>query len=65
MTCYYCQKNIEEIDFKNPDTLSKFVSGSYKIKNRKKTGLCARHQRGITTAIKRARQLGIMPYLHR
>ncbi|MBU2539611.1 30S ribosomal protein S18 [Patescibacteria group bacterium] len=65
MTCYFCQKNIEDIDFKNTEVLSKFVSGSYKIKGRKKSGLCARHQRGIAKAIKRARQLGIMPYTPR
>ncbi|MBU4462021.1 30S ribosomal protein S18 [Patescibacteria group bacterium] len=63
MTCYFCQKNTNEIDFKNADVLSKFISSAYKIKNRKKTGLCAMHQRGVSKAIKRARQLGIMPYL--
>lgn len=62
MTCYFCQKNTNEIDFKNVDILSRFVSSSYKIKRRKRSGLCSLHQRGVAKAIKRARQLGIMPY---
>lgn len=63
MVCYFCQKNVDEIDFKNIEILSRFVSGMYKIRGRKKSGLCARHQRGISQAIKRSRQLGLMPYL--
>ncbi|MFA5877803.1 MAG: 30S ribosomal protein S18 [Candidatus Staskawiczbacteria bacterium] len=62
MSCYFCQKNTDEIDFKNTGVLSKFISSSYKIKSRTRNGLCARHQRGVSNAIKRARQLGIMPY---
>jgi len=61
--CYFCQKNINEIDFKDTETLSRFVSSFYKIKSRKKTGLCAHHQKKVSTAIKRARQMGLMPYL--
>ncbi len=60
--CYFCQKNIGEIDFKDTATLSRFVSGFYKIKPRKKTNLCAKHQKKIATAIKRARQMGLIPY---
>lgn len=63
MTCLFCQKNTNEIDFKDVNTLSRFVSSSYKIKNRRKTGLCSMHQRKVSQAIKRARQFGIMPYL--
>ena len=62
MTCYFCQKNADEIDFKSVDILSKFISSAYKIKNRRRTGLCSCHQRGVAKAIKRARQLGIMPH---
>ncbi|OGZ84527.1 MAG: 30S ribosomal protein S18 [Candidatus Staskawiczbacteria bacterium RIFOXYD1_FULL_39_28] len=60
--CYFCQKNIEEIDFKNTDQLMRYVSGFYKIKGKKKTNLCSKHQKKIATAIKRARQMGLMPY---
>jgi small subunit ribosomal protein S18 len=61
--CYFCQKNIEAIDYKNVEQLTRYVSGFYKIKGKKKTGLCSKHQRKIAVAIKRARQLGMMPYL--
>jgi len=62
MTCLLCQKNIKEIDFKNTELLRRFISESYKIRKRKKTGLCVRHQKQIAQAIKRARQLGLLPY---
>ena len=62
MFCYFCQKNIDDVDYKNTELLSRFVSSFYKIKPRKKTGLCMHHQKKITNAIKRARQMGMMPY---
>ncbi|MEK7124087.1 MAG: 30S ribosomal protein S18 [Patescibacteria group bacterium] len=62
MVCYFCQKNINDVDYKNTELLSRFVSGFFKIKSSKKTGLCSHHQRKIATAIKRARQMGMMPY---
>lgn len=62
MACYFCQKNVKDIDFKDSGVLSGFVSSTYKIKGRKKSGLCASHQRRVANAIKKARQLGIMPY---
>jgi len=65
MVCYFCQKNIEEIDFKDEELLKKFLSSSAKIRNRKKTGLCAKHQRRLTKAIKIARFLGLLPYTAR
>jgi len=60
MDCYFCQRNIKEIDFKNTNALKNFVSGLGKIRPRKKTGLCAKHQRQLSTAVKRARHLGLM-----
>ncbi len=62
MPCYFCQKNIKEIDYKNTELLKKFLSGLYKIKSKKKTGVCAKHQRKLSQAIKRARSLGILPF---
>ncbi|MCD6270335.1 30S ribosomal protein S18 [bacterium] len=62
MACLLCQKNIEDIDFKNTQLLSRFISAMGKIRPRKKTGLCANHQRKLARAIKRARFLGLMPY---
>jgi small subunit ribosomal protein S18 len=60
--CRFCQRNIREIDFKKTELLRKFISSSAKIKSRKKTGLCAKHQRQLAQAVKRARYLGLLPY---
>jgi len=62
--CYFCQKGIKkEVDFKETSFLKKFTAVSAKIRPRKKTGLCAQHQRDLAQAIKRARFLGLLPYV--
>ena len=63
--CYFCQKNITQIDYKNVEILLRYVSAFYKIKGKRKTGLCSKHQRQIARAVKRARQMGLMPYTPR
>jgi len=63
MHCYFCQRNIKEIDFKDTRALRQFISASGKIKTRKKTGLCSFHQRRLSQAIKRARFLALLPYV--
>jgi len=60
--CCFCQRNIKEIDFKDTELLAKFISGLAKIRARKRTGVCASHQRKLAKAIKRARYLGLLPY---
>ncbi len=65
MNCYFCQKNIKEIDYKDTDVLRKFISGLFKIRPRKKSGVCSKHQRKLATAIKRARSLGLLPNVPR
>ena len=62
MTCRICQRNTREIDFKETEFLQRFTSGLAKIRSRKKTGLCAKHQRAVARAIKRARHFGLLPY---
>jgi len=62
MACYFCQRNIKEIDFKETEVLKRFLSKQYKIKPRKKTGLCAKHQKQLARAVKRARFLALLPY---
>ncbi len=62
MACYFCQRNLQEIDFKDIRLLEKFISSLAKIKPRKKTGTCASHQRKLTKAIKRARHIGLLSY---
>jgi small subunit ribosomal protein S18 len=63
--CLFCQKGIREIDFKDTLTLRKFISGMAKIRSRKRTYVCSKHQRKLATAIKRARYLGLLPYLRK
>ena len=53
---------IDTVDYKDPLKLRRFVSDRGKIEPRRKTGTCARHQRRLTLAIKRARHLALMPY---
>ncbi len=60
--CYFCQNNTKKIDFKDTELLSKFTSEMHKIKPKKKTGLCTKHQRKIAQAIKRARHMALLPY---
>lgn len=60
MDCYFCQRDIREIDFRNTELLKRFVSGLGKIKARKRTGVCSKHQRHVARAIKRARHIGLL-----
>jgi small subunit ribosomal protein S18 len=61
MDCYFCQRNIKEIDYKDTELLRRFISGLGKIKAKKRTGVCSSHQRKLAKAIKRARHLGLLP----
>ena len=61
--CSFCVDKIESIDYKDAGKLRKFVSERSKILPRRVTGTCARHQRELTTAIKRARHIALLPYI--
>lgn len=60
--CAFCVDKIENIDYKDISRLRRFVSERAKILPRRVTGTCARHQRELTVAIKRARYLALIPY---
>ncbi len=60
--CTFCVDKATEIDYKDIAKLGKFTSDRAKILPRRVTGTCAKHQRELTTAIKRARQVALMPY---
>lgn len=60
--CVFCVEKVEEIDYKDVTKLKRFVSERAKILPRRVTGTCAKHQRELTTAIKRARQIALLPY---
>lgn len=64
-SCYFCRKKIEYIDFRNTQALNRFLSPWSKIRAAKDTGNCAKHQRILTQAIKRARFMAMLPYLTR
>ena len=61
--CAFCADKIEHIDYKDVPRLKKFVSERSKILPRRITGTCAKHQRQLTVAIKRARHIAILPYI--
>ncbi|MBC8080453.1 MAG: 30S ribosomal protein S18 [Gorillibacterium sp.] len=60
--CYFTVNKIKHIDYKDIDTLRKFVSERGKILPRRVTGTSAKYQRALTTAIKRSRQIALLPY---
>jgi len=60
--CLFCANRNEAIDYKDPQKLRNFVSERGKIEPRRRTGVCARHQRPLAIAIKRARHLALLPY---
>lgn len=62
MNCYFCQRNLKEIDFKDAGLLRRFISASGKIKPKKRTGVCSSHQRKLSQAIKRARYLALLAF---
>lgn len=60
--CYYCINPDKVIDYKDVSILRRFVSSYMKIAPRRRSGLCASHQRMVANAIKRARQAGLMAF---
>lgn len=60
--CVFCQNKVEVIDYKDVNTLKKFVTEGGKILPRRMTGTCAKHQRVLTVAIKRARVADLLPF---
>jgi small subunit ribosomal protein S18 len=61
--CRFCENRVREVDYKKVDILRKYVPERGKISPRRVTGTCAYHQRKLTTAIKRARLLALLPYI--
>ena len=59
--CYFCKEN-KQVDFKDVSTLERYLNMFGAIQPRTRTGLCAKHQREIAKAIKRAREIRLMPY---
>lgn len=60
--CYFCSQNIYHIDYKNTDMLRRFLSTQAKVLTPRRTGTCAKHQRLVAQAAKRARYIALLPY---
>ena len=63
--CYFCSQGYKDIDYKNIDLLSRFISSQSKIIRSKHKGTCAKHQRRLALSIKRARILGLLPFTNK
>jgi small subunit ribosomal protein S18 len=61
--CRFCEENVAYIDYKNDKQLTKFTTEQGKIIPRRTSGVCAKHQRMLTNAIKRARILALLPFV--
>lgn len=60
--CYFCINGIADIDYKDTQLLKKFISSYAKIVPTKRSGVCNRHQKEVSNAIKRARVMALLPY---
>ena len=61
--CFFCKDKVDEIDYKNAHQLRRYISEKGKIRNRRITGACRRHQRQVAVAVKRAREMALLPYV--
>ncbi len=60
--CFFCVEKIDDISYKEPNLLRRYISDRGKIAPRRRSGNCAKHQRALAQAIKRARHLALLPY---
>ncbi len=60
--CYFCKQKIDYIDYKDLSTLRRYVSDKGKIRPRRVSGTCQQHQRDLAIAIKRSREMALLPY---
>jgi small subunit ribosomal protein S18 len=62
-SCYFCKEKIDQVDYKNINQLRRYISEKGKIRSRRITGACRRHQEQIAVAVKRAREVALLPYV--
>ena len=60
--CHFCTNNVKEIDYKDTDTLKNFLDPHSRIIKHKRTSVCAKHQRKLALAVKRARFMSLLPF---
>lgn len=63
MQCYFCTNNVSHIDYKDLETLKKFIDSYARITKKRSTGICALHQRKLSRAIKYARYMALLPFV--
>ena len=61
--CFFCKEKIAEIDYKNITQLRRYITERGKIRSRRITGACRRHQVQVAQAVKRAREMALLPYV--
>lgn len=61
--CLFCVEKDRNVDYKDPQTLRRFINQRAKILAPKRTGACTKHQRMVANAVKRARFMGLLPYI--
>ncbi len=61
----FCSQNLKTIDYKEVELLKRFISAQAKIIDPRHTGVCAKHQRRLSNSIKRARVMGLLPFVRR
>lgn len=64
-SCYFCDNDEKDIDYKDTRTLRRFINTYKKILPRKRTGVCSWHQRKLATAIKRSRTMALLPFTNK
>ncbi|MFI5403426.1 MAG: 30S ribosomal protein S18 [Planctomycetota bacterium] len=62
-SCYFCKDKVEVVDYKNYNQLRRYISEKGKIRSRRITGACRRHQEQVAVAVKRAREMALLPYV--
>ena len=62
-SCFFCRDKVAAVDYKNVAQLRRFISERAKIKSRANTGTCRKHQKQVALAIKRAREMALLPYV--
>ncbi len=62
-SCFLCKHHVKEVDYKNVDLLRRYLSERGKIRSRRMSGACRKHQRLVAVAIKRAREMALLPYV--
>jgi small subunit ribosomal protein S18 len=61
--CQFCVDNVKDIDYKDSDALSRYINEYGRLKPRRQTGACAKHQRAVAVAVKRARHIALLPFV--